>query len=57
MEWVDHQQALGPPTQGASPLADILGDSGWEPTFLFYMGYPSLAPHASPRRPVERLLL
>jgi len=57
VEWVDRKQALGRTTPGASPLADILGDPGWEPTFVFCMGYPSLPAHASPRRPVERLLL
>jgi len=57
VEWVDRQQAMGQATQGASPLADLLGEPGWEPTFVFYMGYPSLPSHASPRRPVERLLL
>jgi len=45
VEWVDRQQALGQATQGASPLADLLGEPGWEPTFVFYLGYPSLPSH------------
>jgi hypothetical protein len=57
VEWVDRRQALGQGAQGGSPLADILGDPGWEPTFVFCLGHPSRMAHASPRRPVEQLLL
>jgi nitroreductase len=57
VEWVDHEQALGLPTTAASPLAELLGEPGWEPTFVFCIGYPSRPAHASPRRPVEQVLL
>ena len=43
--------------RAAGLLAEIIKDEGWEPTFVFYMGYPALTARASPRRPVEKVLL
>jgi nitroreductase len=57
VERVDREQALGRPALHAGQLAEILGAPGWEPTFVFYMGYPTRAARPSPRRPVEKLLL
>ena len=57
VEMVDHERALGRPASRADLLNDITGDAAWQPTFVFYMGYPKLTAHASPRRPVESVLL
>jgi nitroreductase len=53
VEMVDHERALGQPASRASLLNEITGDPAWQPTFVFYMGYPTLTAHASPRRPVQ----
>ena len=57
VEIVDHDRAAGRPASHAALLNEITGDSKWQPTFVFYMGYPTLSAHISPRRPVEAVLL
>ena len=57
VEMVDHERSLGRPASRAGLLNDITGDPTWQPTFVFYMGYPTLAAHASPRRPVGDVLV
>jgi nitroreductase len=57
VEMVDHERALGRPASRAALLNEITGDSMWQPTFVFYMGYPTLLAHASPRRPVQAVLI
>jgi hypothetical protein len=54
---VDHERALGRPASRVALLNEITGDATWQPTFVFYMGYPTLAAHASPRRPAEAVLI
>ena len=53
VEMVDHERALGQPASRVTLLNEITGDPAWQPTFVFYMGYPTLTAHASPRRPVQ----
>jgi nitroreductase len=53
VEMIDHERALGQPAFRAALLNEITGDPAWQPTFVFYMGYPTLTAHASPRRPVQ----
>ena len=57
VEMIDHEKALGREGRRAGMLAELLGDASWQPPFLFYMGYPTLTARASPRRPVEKLVL
>ena len=57
VEMIDHEKALGRPASRAALLNEITGDSTWQPTFSFYMGYPTFSAHASPRRPVEAVLV
>jgi nitroreductase len=57
VEMVDHERALGRPASRAALLNEITADPTWQPTFVFYMGYPKLSAHASPRRPVQSVLV
>lgn len=57
VEMVDHERALGKPAAHAALLNEITADPTWQPTFVFYMGYPKLSAHASPRRPVQAVLV
>jgi nitroreductase len=53
VEMIDYEKAHGQQPLRAGMLAEIMGDSAWQPTFVFYMGYPTLTARASPRRPLE----
>jgi nitroreductase len=57
VEMVDHERTLQKPALRASLLSEILGDATWQPAFVFYMGYPKWTAHASPRRPIEEVVL
>jgi nitroreductase len=57
VEMVDHERALGKPALRLALLHEITGDAEWQPTFVFYMGYPTLPAHASPRRSVQTVVL
>ena len=57
VEMIDHEKALGKPARVAGLLAEVLGNSVWQPTFVFYMGYPTLTARASPRRPIKKVVL
>ena len=57
VEMIDHEKALGKPALRASLLGEVLGDATWQPTFVFYMGYPKSTAHASPRRSIESVIL
>ncbi len=57
VEMVDHERALSRPASRASLLNEITGDPTWQPTFVFYMGYPTMSAPASPRRPLESMLV
>ena len=57
VEMVDHERALGKPPSRLAMLNEITGDPSWQPTFVFYMGYPTLTANASPRRPVQAVML
>ncbi|HXZ10907.1 MAG TPA: hypothetical protein VEG64_00820 [Candidatus Sulfotelmatobacter sp.] len=57
VEMVDHERALARPPSRAALLDRLTGDPSCQPTFVFYMGYPKHAAPASPRRPVEAVLL
>lgn len=57
VEMVDHERALAKPASRAALLDQLTGDSSWQPTFVFYMGYPKAPANASPRRPVQAVLV
>jgi nitroreductase len=56
VEMIDHEKVLGREPQRARLLAEVIGDPAWQPTFVFYMGYPTLTARASPRRPAEAVV-
>jgi len=57
VEMIDHEKAIGKQPRRAVLLGELLGDARWQPTFVFYMGYPTLAARASPRRSIENVVL
>jgi len=57
VEMIDHESAQGKPAQRASLLAEVLGDTTWQPTFVFYMGCPLWKARTSPRRSIDRVVL
>jgi hypothetical protein len=57
VEIIDHEKSRGKEPRHARLLAAIMGDATWQPTFVFYMGYPTLAAPASPRRPIKDVVL
>ncbi len=57
VEMIDYEKATGRPPQRARLLGELLGDATWQPTFVFYMGYPTLTASPSPRRSAEAVTL
>jgi nitroreductase len=57
VEMIDHERSRGKEPRQAGLLAGILGDATWQPTFVFYMGYPMRIAPASPRRPIGDVVL
>jgi nitroreductase len=57
VEMIDYEKAHEKPALRLAQLGELLGDPAWQPTFVFYMGYPTLTARASPRRPVEDVIL
>lgn len=57
VEMIDHEKVLGKSALRARLLGEVLGDAMWQPTFVFYMGYPKWTAHASPRRSIESVIL
>ena len=57
VEVVDRERTLNRAPQMAQVLAGITGDSAWQATFCFRMGYPTAEAPPSPRRPVENVIV
>jgi hypothetical protein len=57
VEMIDHERALGKPAARATLLNEITGDSTWQPTFVFYMGYQTVTALTSPRRGVNAVVI
>jgi nitroreductase len=53
IEMIDHNQMLGRKDEFGSALAALERARGWEPTFVFRLGYASRAAARSPRRPLQ----
>ena len=48
VELIDYERFMGRPQHALDRLTAVIGDAGWQPTFAFLMGYPTLACTASP---------
>ncbi len=57
VEMVDHQRFHEQPPTRVTILNELTGGAEWQPTFVFYMGYPTQPAHASPRRPIESVVV
>lgn len=57
VEMVDHEMRLGRSPRYAQLLAELTGDSTWQPTFSFCMGHAVRPGQESPRRPVRDVVL
>jgi len=51
VEMVDHERSTGQQARHPALLAELTGDTAWEPTFMFYVGYAVRPGLASPRGP------
>jgi nitroreductase len=57
VEMVDRERELGKAPAATLALAALTGDAAWKPTFAFRAGVPTRRPAASPRRPVDAVVL
>ncbi len=57
VELIDHQRSLNQEPQAMAELSELIGENGWQPTFMFRLGYPVRQVSPSPRRPVNDVLL
>lgn len=57
VEMIDQERRLQLPPRMTGSLAEFTGDPTWQPTFMFYMGYPTRAAPASARRDVRSVIL
>jgi nitroreductase len=55
IEMIDRERKLGRPAARLEAVSRVLGDTQYQPTFLFLIGYPTRAAGVSPRRPVEEV--
>jgi hypothetical protein len=57
VELVDHQRSLNQQPQAIAEIAELIGDTDWQPTFMFLFGYPIREAGPSPRRGIQACLL
>ena len=56
-ECVDRERQLGRPSISSKALASFSGDTEWQPTFAFRVGWPTRPGAASPRRSLQSVLM
>jgi hypothetical protein len=56
-ECVDRELQLGKPAAFAKTLTGFCGDSQWQPTFAFRVGWPTRPAAASPRRALQSVIM
>ncbi|HET7453819.1 MAG TPA: hypothetical protein VFL12_13815, partial [Thermoanaerobaculia bacterium] len=56
VEMIDHERRIGAAPETAERLAPWTGDRAFQPTFMFYMGFPTRPAPASPRRAIREVL-
>ena len=57
VELIDHERRLGLPPRATAAISAITRRPAWQPTFMFYMGYPTTEAVASPRRAVRDVII
>ena len=57
IEWADRQLQLGQKPIADQRLTALVGETGWQPTFAFRMGYKDGPTPPSPRRPASDCLV
>jgi hypothetical protein len=57
VEMVDYERSRVRPARRLGELAEVIGKAGWEPTFMFLMGWATQQARLSPRRGVGRVML
>lgn len=57
VQLIDQERIRGGEPAQANALAAFTGDAGWQPTFMFYMGYSTREAPPSARRPVDDVLI
>jgi nitroreductase len=57
VEMMDRHQMLARPDEFGPALVTLARATGWEPTFVFRLGYPTRHVPHSPRRPLEDVVM
>lgn len=57
VEKIDYERRLQQEARTSAQLAAVTGDATWQPTFMFYMGYPTVPAPASARCAVRDVVL
>jgi len=57
VELIDHERLRNQEPRASAQLAELTHDATWQPTFMFRIGYPIRAALASPRRPVNDVII
>jgi hypothetical protein len=56
VELIDIENAEGRPRVTETKLTELIGDTNWQSTFMFRMGYATASAPASPRRGLAQVL-
>lgn len=57
VELIDHQRFHNQEPQALAEISELIGEKGWQATFMFRLGYSVRQVSPSPRRPVGDVLL
>jgi hypothetical protein len=56
-ERIDREKVLGIAPRFADAAASLVPEAGWQPLMTFRIGYPTVTPRPSPRRPAESVMV
>jgi hypothetical protein len=56
VELIDHERVWGNEPHETAALAAITGDASWQPTFMFFVGYPTRDAAPTARRAAHDVL-
>src|SRR5580698_379847 len=57
VELIDHERLRNQEPLSSAQLAELTHDGTWQPTFMFRVGFPIRPALASPRRPIEDVII